>query len=57
MAEMSLTLSIVAPNGELTFTLSQAVPYKVINENLAVEISGEEMFRRTSAISIRLYYN
>lgn len=45
------------PNGELTFTLSQAVPYKVINENLAVEISGEEMFRRTSAISIRLYYN
>lgn len=42
---------------EISFTLSKMIPYKEINDDLAVEITSEYNFLRTNNVSLDIYYN
>ena len=44
-------------NGVETFTLGKDYSYKVINDNIAVEISADYVLRYDSAVSLNIYYN
>lgn len=51
-------LKYIGNNGEEEkFTLTKAISYKQINENLAVEISADYVFSRNSSVSLKIYYN
>lgn len=51
------TLKYSDNNGDEIFELSATSPYKIINENLAVEISGKYAFNYTNKVSLNTYYN
>ena len=50
-------LKYINGNEEISFTLSKVMPYKEINNDLAVEVSSEYSFLRTSNVPLDIYYN
>ena len=50
-------LKYINGDEEISFTLSKMMPYKEINNDLAVEVASEYNFSRTSSVSLDIYYN
>lgn len=50
-------LKYINGDEEISFTLSKMMPYKEITDNLAVEVTNEYNFSRTSNVSLDIYYN